>query len=838
LINFGYFCSMISYSFTEVFNITGGQLVDSEFTDRQSVRFLSFDSRTILSGRETLFFALKSERNDGHRFIEDAISKEVSMFVVEVLPPTTPANAHARFILVPDSLEALQRLAAFHRGRFSYPVVGITGSNGKTIVKEWLGELLSPDFKIIRSPRSYNSQIGNPLSVWLMEDRFNLAIFEAGISKPGEMEKLQAILQPDHGIFTHLGKAHLENFGSIDKLVDEKLKLFTNSRLIIYCKDFELLGQAIDKAIFNNSPRFFSWSSVDSCADLRITMRIKGESSTRIEAEFNSERISISIPFTDDASIENAINCWAYLLATAFIPENIQDRFLKIIPIAMRLELKKGINGCTIINDSYNSDTASLVNALDFTEQQSDNRKKRCTVIISDILQSGENPEVLYLEIADYIQMRHIERIIGIGKEISRFSELFTIPDKRFFLSSDEFLLHFRETDFNQEIILLKGARQFRFDKISSLLQEKAHQTVLEIDLDAMVHNLNYYRSKLSPATKVMAMVKAFSYGTGSIEIAKVLQYRKIDFLAVAIADEGIELRNNGIEVPIVVMNPEEHSFDAMIENRLEPNIYRFKLLEQFDEALKRNAVNNFPVHLKVDTGMKRLGFDHLEEVKKVTAYIRSRETMYIRSLFSHLAVSDDPANDPFTNLQFNRFREYCDSVAESFNYKILRHILNSSGIERFPEMELDMVRLGIGLYGASPNIQHELQNVATLKTTISQVRTIEPGETIGYGRKGFAEQPMTIAILPIGYADGLNRRLSNGVGKVLIGGVKVPIVGTICMDMCMVDITGVHAIEGDRAIIFGEDLPVNEVASTLGTISYEILTSIGQRVKRVYFKE
>lgn len=838
MINFGYFCSMISYSFTEVFNITGGQLVDSEFTDRQSVRFLSFDSRTILSGRETLFFALKSERNDGHRFIEDAISKEVSMFVVEVLPPTTPANAHARFILVPDSLEALQRLAAFHRGRFSYPVVGITGSNGKTIVKEWLGELLSPDFKIIRSPRSYNSQIGNPLSVWLMEDRFNLAIFEAGISKPGEMEKLQAILQPDHGIFTHLGKAHLENFGSIDKLVDEKLKLFTNSRLIIYCKDFELLGQAIDKAIFNNSPRFFSWSSVDSCADLRITMRIKGESSTRIEAEFNSERISISIPFTDDASIENAINCWAYLLATAFIPENIQDRFLKITPIAMRLELKKGINGCTIINDSYNSDTASLVNALDFTEQQSDNRKKRCTVIISDILQSGENPEVLYLEIAEYIQMRHIERIIGIGKEISRFSELFTIPDKRFFLSSDEFLLHFRETDFNQEIILLKGARQFRFDKISSLLQEKAHQTVLEIDLDAMVHNLNYYRSKLSPATKVMAMVKAFSYGTGSIEIAKVLQYRKIDFLAVAIADEGIELRNNGIEVPIVVMNPEEHSFDAMIENRLEPNIYRFKLLEQFDEALKRNAVNNFPVHLKVDTGMKRLGFDHPEEVKKVTAYIRSRETMYIRSLFSHLAVSDDPANDPFTNLQFNRFREYCDSVAESFNYKILRHILNSSGIERFPEMELDMVRLGIGLYGASPNIQHELQNVATLKTTISQVRTVEPGETIGYGRKGFAEQPMTIAILPIGYADGLNRRLSNGVGKVLIGGVKVPIVGTICMDMCMVDITGVHAIEGDRAIIFGEDLPVNEVASKLGTISYEILTSIGQRVKRVYFKE
>ena len=836
MINFGYFCSMISYSFTEIFNITGGQLVDPDHAERKSVRFLSFDSRTILSGKETLFFALKSERDDGHRFIDDAISREVSMFVVEVLPVPTPANAS--FIVVPSSLDALQKLAAFHRRRFSYPVVAITGSNGKTIVKEWLGELLSPDFKIIRSPRSYNSQIGNPLSVWLMEDRFNLAIFEAGISKPGEMEKLQAILQPDHGIFTHLGKAHLENFGSVEELIDEKLKLFINCRLIIYCKDFELLSQAIDRAIFNNSPGFFSWSSVDPSADLRITRRIKSESSTQIEAEYKWERISISIPFTDDASIENAIHCWAYLLATAFIPENIQDRFLKITPIAMRLELKKGINGCTIINDSYNSDTASLVNALDFIGQQSDNRKKRCTVIISDILQSGENPELLYLEIADYIQMRHIDRIIGIGKEISRFSELFAIPDKRFFLSSDEFLLHFRETDFNQEIILLKGARQFRFDKISSLLQEKAHQTVMEIDLDAMVHNLNYYRSRLSPATKIMAMVKAFSYGTGSIEIAKVLQYRKIDFLAVAIADEGIELRNNGIEVPIVVMNPEEHSFDAMIENRLEPNIYRYKLLEQFDEALRRNAVNNFPVHLKVDTGMKRLGFDNPEELKKVTSYIRARETMYIRSVFSHLAVSDDPANDQFTNLQFNSFREYCDIVTESFNYKILRHILNSSGIERFPEMELEMVRLGIGLYGASPNVPHELQNVATLKTTISQVRTVEPGETIGYGRKGIAQQAMTIAILPIGYADGLNRRLSNGVGKVLISGVKVPIVGTICMDMCMVDITGVNASEGDRAIIFGEDLPVNEVAATLGTISYEILTSIGQRVKRVYFKE
>ena len=829
---------MISYTFHEILAIIGGQLIEPTGVTDQPVRFLSFDSRTILSGKETLFFALKSERNDGHHFIEDSISKEVSMFVVESLPAPTLTNRMAQFILVNNSLEALQNLAAFHRKRFNYPVVGITGSNGKTIVKEWLSELLSPDLKIVRSPRSYNSQIGNPLSVWLMDDRYDLAVFEAGISKPGEMERLETIIHPDHGIFTHLGKAHLENFNSVEELITEKIKLFVNSSLIIYCNDFDLLSQAFAKATLNNNPRFFTWSSLSSSADLHIIQKTRSAGSSLIEGVFKSQKIAISIPFTDDASIENAIHCWAYLLARDLFSDGLREKFLKILPVAMRLEMKKGINGCTLINDSYNSDTASLVNALDFIVQQSDSRKKRSTVIISDILQSGENPELLYSEIADYIQMRHIDRMIGIGVEISRFSYMFTTPEKLFFPSSAEFSLHFKETDFNQEVILLKGARPFRFDRITELLQEKAHQTVMEIDLDGMVYNLNYYRSKLTAQTKVMAMVKAFSYGTGSVEVAKVLQYQKIDFLAVAIADEGIELRNNGIEVPIVVMNPEVHSFDAMIENRLEPNIYRFELLEQFDEALRRNAVNHFPIHLKVDTGMNRLGFDTTEEVRMVSAYILTRDTMYIRSVFSHLAGSDDPANDSFTRLQFSRFNEYCDIVTGLFNYKILRHILNSSGIERFPEMELDMVRLGIGLYGASASPEHELRNVATLKTTISQIRTVEAGATIGYGRKGIADRPLQIAVLPIGYADGLNRRLSNGVGKVLIGGVKVPIIGSICMDMCMVDITGVAAREGDRAILFGEDLPLTEVAELLGTISYEILTSVGQRVKRVYFKE
>ena len=828
----------MTYSPGEICTIVNGELSGIEITPDRIIRFLSFDSRTILSGKETLFFALKSDRNDGHNFIQDAIDKEVCSFMVEKIPSTIQLKSGLNFIIVKNSLIALQALAAFHRHRFTYPVVGITGSNGKTIVKEWLSELLSPLFKIVRSPRSYNSQIGNPLSVWLMDNRFDLAIFEAGISKPGEMDKLEAILAPDHGIFTHLGKAHLENFSSVEELVSEKVKLFVNCSLIIYCKDFDLVDQAIGNTAFNKSPRLFRWSFSDKDSDLLITDRIKSSDSTLMQGVYNSTNISIIIPFTDDASIENAIHCWAYLIATNCDTDLYKDLFSKVSPIAMRLEMKKGINGCILINDTYNSDTASLINALDFIEQQSENRKKKCTVILSDILQSGENPEKLYREIADYVQLRHINRLIGIGSEISRFANLFGISEKQFFPSCDEFILHFKERDFNQEVVLLKGARTFRFDRISDLLQEKAHQTVMEIDLDAMVHNLNFYRQKLNPTTRVMAMVKAFSYGTGSIEVAKILQYRRIDYLAVAIADEGVELRNSGVEVPIVVMNPEEHSFGAMIDNRLEPNIYRFELLRKFDEALRRSAVNNFPVHLKLDTGMKRLGFDNPDEMRRVADYIKMSDTMFVRSIFSHLAVSDDPGNDPFTQQQFGKFLSWCEIFTQVFDYKILRHILNSSGIERFPEMELDMVRLGIGLYGVSPNFQKELRNVATLKTTISQIRDVATGETIGYGRKGIAYKEMQIAILPIGYADGLNRRLSNGAGTVLINGCKAPITGTICMDMCMVDVTGTNAREGDRAIIFGDDLPVSEVATALGTISYEVLTSVGQRVKRVYFKE
>ncbi len=828
---------MIIYHLAEIAAITHGRLIQHGTKTDFPIRYLSFDSRTILSGKETLFFALKNERNDGHNYISEAQNKEVTSFVVDRLPANQNENTTVSFILVDNTLDALQLLAAHHRQRFSYPVTAITGSNGKTVVKEWLAEIIGSKLHVIRSPRSYNSQIGNPLSVWLMDDSFDLALFEAGISKPGEMSKLEAILQPDRGIFTHLGNAHLENFSSLEELVSEKVKLFTHCKLIVYCKDFDPIQKALYNLKYTSEPQFFCWSAI-GIADLQILNKESSGQSTLIKALFNSEIIQIQIPFTDGAHIENAIHCWAYLLATGFEPGSYEEEFLHLSTISMRLEIKKGVNGCAIIDDSYNSDTASLINALDFLEQQNDAKKLKSTLILSDILQSGKNSEVLYSEVAEYIRLHNIQCLIGIGKEISQYHSLFKVPEMSFFPDTEEFLLHFQESDHRNELILLKGARRFRFDRISSLLQEKKHQTVMEINLSAMVHNLNHYRGLLKPDTKMMAMVKAFSYGTGSVEVAKILQFRRVDYLAVAIADEGIELRNAGIDLPIVVMNPEEHSFSTMIENRLEPNIYRFSLLRSFEDAVKKSAATNFPVHIKIDTGMKRLGFDSAEEIVKLSSFIKERDTLYIRSIFTHLAVSEDPANDNFTRLQFELFQRLRKIVTEGFDYKILLHILNSAGIERFPEMQLDMVRLGIGLYGASSGESVHLKNVATLRSTISQIKTVLLGDSVGYGRKFLADRLTRIAVIPIGYADGYSRRLGNGVGSVIINDLSAPIIGSVCMDMCMADVTEIECREDDTVLLFGEGQPVSEVAKWMETIPYEVLTTVGQRVKRIYFEE
>lgn len=828
---------MIAYRLSEIAGIIGGRPELSGTGENQTIRYLSFDTRTILSGGDTLFFALRNERNDGHKYLKDALDHEVRSFVVEKIPESGNLREEVSYILVENTLDALQKLAAHHRRRFSYPVAAITGSNGKTIVKEWLAELLGDRLHVVRSPRSYNSQIGNPLSVWLMDDSFDLALFEAGISKPGEMERLESILRPDHGIFTHFGNAHLENFTSPQELADEKVKLFANCKLIVYCQDFVPINDAIARQPFTNKPLFFRWSEKEK-SDLQIVSREFSGQSTHLRALYRDKIIELDIPFTDGAHVENAIHCWAYLLATGHEPGSFEERFRNLPAVSMRLEIKKGINGCSIIDDSYNSDTASLVNALDFLGRQNDGRKFKSTLIISDILQSGKNPELLYREVAEYTRLCNLGCLIGIGQEISQYSHLFKVQEVKFFPGTDAFLLQFRESDYRDEMILLKGARSFRFDRISSLLQEKKHQTVMEIDLSAMVFNLNQYRNLLKPETKVMAMVKAFSYGTGSVEVAKILQHRRVDYLAVAIADEGIELRNAGIDLPIVVMNPEEHSFSTMIENRLEPNIYRFSLLYTFDEALKRSAVSNFPVHIKIDTGMNRLGFKSAAEITELATFVQSRDTLYIRSVFSHLAVSEEMLNDDFTRQQFDQFKNLSSLITSRFDYRILQHILNSAGIERFPEMQLDMVRLGIGLYGASTGQSVQLRNVATLKSTISQIKTAGTNESVGYGRHFRAGQPTRIAVIPIGYADGFSRRLGNGVGSVLINGMSAPIVGAVCMDMCMADVSGIACSEDDSVILFGEGQPVTKVAGWMGTIPYEVLTTIGQRVKRIYHEE
>ena len=830
------------YTLKKIAEMIGGECIQSAGLNWQSVeiRFLSTDSRTLLSGAETLFFALRSERNDGHRYIADLYNKQVRAFVVNELPGRLDAYPDAFFIQVEDVLKALQKLAAKHRETFTAPVLGITGSNGKTIVKEWLFELLQQEINIVRSPKSYNSQIGVPLSLWLLEPDHELAIIEAGISLPGEMQKLERMIHPQIGIFTTITGAHQENFKNNEEKIREKLELFKKSEKLIYCRDHEEIHHEILKYPFQKTIKLISWSTQFSGADLYVPSIISTLQGVKIEALYKDDWFEIEIPFQDEASIENALHCLTFILSgyeeKAF---NFLSRFSQLEPVAMRLEIKKGINHCTLINDSYNSDINSLRIATNCLDAQAANTGLRKIVILSDILQSGITPQELYKEVDRILTNRKIDRMIGVGPALYRYQGVFSTENAMFFEDTHDFLEQFSETSFRDEIILIKGARQFHFDAIASRLQEKAHQTVLEVNLNALVHNLNFFRNKLEPGVKMMAMVKAFSYGSGSVEIARVLEYQRVDYLAVAIADEGVELRKAGIRIPIVVMNPEAHSFDTMIEFRLEPNIYSLSLLRRFHHAARKNAIRNFPIHVKIDTGMKRLGFDSAEEIRHMIELIKSEQALYVASVFSHLAVSDDPDQNAFTQEQFKRFEELSALLLSDFEHPILRHILNSAGIERFPDHQYDMVRLGIGLYGISAvEAPGTLKCVSTLKTTISQIREVKAGETISYGRRGSLLHDSRIAILPIGYADGLNRRLSNGVGEVLVNGKKAPFIGTICMDMCMIDLTGIDAKEGDSVILFGEQISIEKMAEALETIPYEILTGISQRVKRVYYQE
>lgn len=825
---------MNRYSIENIAAITGGKVVGNDIGDDYLIEKIAIDSRTLLQGEKTLFFAIHGKINNGHNYIPTLIDRGIQAFVISE-DVEIAAGKKVALIRVKNVLEALQKLAAQHRALFSYPVIGITGSNGKTIVKEWLYDILAENFSIVRSPRSYNSQVGVPLSVWNMRPENTLAVFEAGISCPGEMEKLEPVIRPQIGIFTNIGDAHQENFASMKQKINEKLKLFAHSEKLIFCADQQELAPLIYDFCRENNITPVGWTRENRQAPIKIeTTGSQGK--MQIDARWLVQNFSFTIPFSDASSIENACHCFAALTVLDSLSAPVLQKFEMLAPLAMRLELKKGVNDSLLLNDYYNSDINSLEIALSVLNVQAEKNGLKKIVILSDIRQSGFASPELYRNVNRLLVNAGVDFLVGIGNEIQQSAGCFAM-EKIFFASTREFVENMNPRLFSQSAILIKGAREFHFETVSAALQKKAHQTVLEINLNAMIHNLNVFRSLLQPETKIMVMVKAFSYGAGDVEIARTLQFHRADYLAVAVADEGVELRNAGIAMPIVVMNPENHSFQQLIDYNLEPNIYSPELARDFAAASALNATQDFPVHLKIDTGMNRLGFKSETEINRLIDFLECNRQLKISSVFSHLAASDEPEFDAFTLEQINRFEYFTELILKRFPYKIDRHILNSSGIERFPGYQFDMARLGIGLYGVS-RARNPLQPIGMLKSAISQIKTVSPGETIGYGRNGKIGEISKIATIPIGYADGLNRRLGNGAGHVFINGKTAPIVGNICMDMCMVNITGIEAKTGDEVEFFGPHISIEQIAGTIGTIPYEVLTGISQRVKRVYIQE
>ncbi len=795
------------------------------------VSHLLTDSRRIAFPETTLFFALQTARRNGHDFIKEVQERGVKNFVVERHFDASRFG-NANFLKVDDTLKALQRLAAAHRSQFSYPVIGITGSNGKTIVKEWLYQLLSPEQNIVRSPRSYNSQIGVPLSVWQMSDTNGLAIFEAGISLPGEMEALRDVIQPTMGIFTNIGEAHKEGFASNLAKAREKAKLFEGVS-ILFCNGDDAI---ISEAIAGLPCKVFSYGKSGE-ALLQIKATEKQAASTMISATYELQELSITIPFTDDASVENAIVCWCVLLYFEMDGAVIQQRMKALQAVDMRLQLIKAINDCAVINDSYSFDINSFNIALDFLLLQHQHAQK--TVIISDLHESFN--EETYQNIADILHTKHINRVVAIGPYWKGHQHLLDkIAIAEFHQSTEHFIQQFSSNHFRNEAILLKGARVFGFERIVSLLEQKVHQTVMEINLTALAHNLKQYQQLLRPNVKMMVMVKAFGYGSGSAEVANVLQFHKVDYLAVAYADEGVDLRNSGITLPILVLNADEAAFETIVQHNLEPELFSFNIFNAFAAFLNRQGLQQYPVHIKLDTGMHRLGFEE-NDMPQLMQMIKGNYSIIIKSVFSHLAASEDRNEDAFTEQQAQSFIRCCEQLESVCNYPFIRHIANSAAIFRKPQMQFDMVRLGIGLYGIDTAFEDKLllQTVGALKTTIAQLRQVKAGDTIGYNRRGRVEKDSVIATIRIGYADGFSRRLGNGIGKVFIKGKFAPVIGSVCMDMVMVDVTEIEDVEeSDEVEIIGKSITIHQFADWCGTIPYEVLTSISQRVKRVYIEE
>lgn len=821
----------MSYSLEKIASLIGAHCFGE---GEAQIDWILNDSRSLAFPESTLFFALRSQRNDGHKYIPDLYRRGVRNFVVANLPENYEQKyPDAHFLRVVSPLKALQRLAERHREEYDLPVVGVTGSNGKTVVKEWLYQLLSGSRNVTRSPRSYNSQVGVPLSVWLLNSRSEVGVFEAGISQPGEMSALRAIIQPTIGVMTNLGPAHQENFSSLQEKCLEKLSLFKDCQVVVYEADDPVVSECVDQAMLKGD--HLAWSRRDPNSPLFIRDVRKEETFTTVNYTYLGTDGSYTLPFVDEASIQNSIHCLAVCLYLRLPAADIAARMSRLEPVAMRLEVKQGVRGCTLINDSYNSDINSLDIALDFMNRRPESRRR--TLILSDILQSGMPVEELYAKVAEMVNRRKVDRIIGVGPDIMAQSQRFHM-DKMFFVSSEALLQSGMLDKLSNEVILLKGSRKFNFEAISEHLSLKVHETTLEVNLEAIVRNLNYYRSFMKPETKMVCMVKASAYGAGSVEIAKTLQDHRVDYLAVAVADEGADLRKAGITGNIIIMNPEMSTFNMLFQYDLEPEVYSFALLEALIKAAEKEGITNFPVHLKLDTGMHRLGFDPEHDLPALIDRLQHQTALLPRSVFSHFVGSDSPDFDAFSAHQFELFDKASRQLQEAFPYKILRHICNSAGIERFPERHLDMVRLGLGLYGIDPIDNRVLNNVTTLKTTILQIHEVSPEDTVGYSRRGHLTRKSRIAAIPIGYADGLDRHLGCGHCYCLVNGQKAPYVGNICMDVCMIDVTDIDCKEGDTVEIFGDHLPVTVLSDVLGTIPYEVLTSVSERVKRVYFQE
>ena len=803
-----------------------------------NVGWILTDSRSLCFPEETLFFAIRTQRNDGHNYIPELYRRGVRNFVVETVPADADSGfRNANFLKVTNTLAALQRLAERHRDEFDIPVVGITGSNGKTMVKEWLYQLLSQKMVVTRSPKSYNSQIGVPLSVWLIDEHTQVALLEAGISQTGEMDKLRDIIQPTIGVLTSMGQAHQENFRSMDEKCMEKLQLMHDAKVVVYNSDDEVVSRCMRRSGYKGQR--VAWSKEDPQAALYVKETVTKGNMTTVHYIYNKvEEGTYHLPFIDEASVECSLACAATALYLGLGKEALDVRMSQLEPVAMRLEVKEGQRGCTLINDSYNSDVSSLDIALDFMSRRPDHNGRKHTLILSDIQQSGQQPSQLYRTVSELAEKRGVEKFIGIGPELKENAGEIRIDEKYFFADVEKFVQSEVFGALCDEVILIKGARQFGFDHITEQLEQKVHETILEVNLNAVVANLNHYRSLMKPTTKIVCMVKADAYGAGAVEVAKTLQDHRVDYLAVAVADEGVTLRKNGITSNIMIMNPEMTAFKTMFDYELEPEVYSFRLMDTLIKAAEKEGITGYPVHIKLDTGMHRLGFDPLRDIDGVIDRLKRQNAIIPRSVFSHFVGSDSDDFDNFSARQFQLFDEASTKLQAAFDHKILRHICNSAGIEHFPERQLDACRLGLGLYGIDSRDNHILNTVSTLKTTILQLRQVPKEETVGYSRKGILERDSTIAAIPIGYADGLNRHLGRGRGYCLVNGQKAPYVGNICMDVAMIDVTGIDCKEGDTVEIFGEHLPVTVLSDILDTIPYEVLTGISGRVKKVYFQD